>query len=258
MDQLASYVHRNRELPCPANPAEDPESRDFGTQRNNCNAAANTVGIVPFRTLNLDERDARDAWGRLFTYAVSPVFANPDPANDNQIYYRCLSPRWINDEDNIPGPVNPLPRNENAQKARFCCPPPVRRDQDLVILDAAGNPREPAPGFTERSDDPLAYGQINTETVGVPNSSATAFAAVIVSHGNNGLGAYNGDSTAARSPTGGASATEQENADDDITYIDRTMVLEDGADYFDDVVVWRTQTSLYSELNNASCFRPWR
>jgi len=28
--------------------------------------------------------------------------------------------------------------------------------------------------------------------------------------------------------------------------------------YFDDIVIWRTQLGLIGELNNASCYAPWR
>lgn len=258
IDQLSSYVHRTREIPCPAAPDTAPGTAAFGRERAACDTAANAVGIIPFRTLNIDERHARDAWGRYFTYAVSPVFANPSAANDNDIFHRCRSDRWINDEDNVPGPVNPAPRNENAQKARFCCPAPVMRGLDLVLEDAGGNIIPPAPGFNDRSTTPAAYGNINTTGPSPANTSATAFAVVIISHGSNGAGAFTGGGAAGRLPNGNAGASEVENADGDNTYVDRAMVTEPGANYFDDIVISRTQTALYSELNNASCYRPWR
>lgn len=258
IDQLASYVHRTRELPCPAAPDGAPGTAAFGTERAACATVNNAVGIIPFRTLNIDERFAKDAWGRYFTYAISPIFANPGPANDGDIFHRCRTDRWINDEDNVAGPGAPAPRNENAQKARFCCPAPVMRDMDLIIADAAGNPIEPAPGHNDRSTVPAAYGDINTIGPAPANQNATAFAVTIVSHGSNGAGAFTGGGVAGRIPNGNASADEIENADDDVTYVDRPMVTEPGANYFDDIVITRTQTALYSELNNASCYRPWR
>lgn len=255
IDQIASYVHRTRELPCPAAP--DRGAANFGTERGAC-TGADAHGIIPFRTLNIDERYARDAWGRYFTYAISPVFANPTNANDANIYHRCRTDRWVNDEDNIAGPGAPAPRNENPQKARFCCPPSsIPTTDDLVINDADGNNWEPAPGFDERDTaPPSAFGDINSVGPSPANTSATAFAVVIVSHGSNGAGAYTGNGANDRFPAG--VGDELENANGDNTYVNRSMATEPGAGYFDDIVIHRTQTALYSELNNASCFRPWR
>ena len=258
IDQLASYVHRTRELPCPAAPDEAPGTAALGVERAACANPADAVGIIPFRTLNIDERYARDAWGRYFTYAISPIFANPDDTYDDEIFHRCRTDRWINDEDNVAGPGAPAPRNENALKARFCCPPPDRRGDDLVILDSNGDAIEAAPGHDERTAAPAAYGDIDDLGPFPANQNATAFAVIIVSHGSNGAGAFEGGGSANRIPDGNASADERENANGDNTYVDRPMVTEPGANYFDDIVITRTQTALYSELNNASCYRPWR
>ncbi|MBU0800084.1 MAG: hypothetical protein KKA05_03690, partial [Alphaproteobacteria bacterium] len=238
--------------PCPADPAETPGDTDFGTERAACTTTPNATGILPFRSLHLDDDAARDAWGRYFTYAISPVFAN---ATDNNVFYRCRSERWVNDLGTIPAD-----RNENAAKARFCCPPALLRTEDLVILDAANNAREAAPTFSERTADGApAYGDINTvDLIGAPNTNATAFAVALVSHGSNGNGAFAGNGTTDRLDSTGVSAAEDENANGDNIYVDRPMVMEEGNNYYDDIVMTRTQTSLYSELNNASCFRPWR
>lgn len=102
-DRLASFVHRNNRLPCPANPASSGEP--FGAERGsggsgagNC-VGADAVGIVPFRALGLDESDVRDGWGNLISYHVSPVFAvNQDDVPDNdhdRIHEFCRSSAWI-------------------------------------------------------------------------------------------------------------------------------------------------------------------
>jgi hypothetical protein len=36
------------------------------------------------------------------------------------------------------------------------------------------------------------------------------------------------------------------------------MMMAPGTNYFDDIVIWRTQIGLMAELNNASCYMPWR
>src|SRR5579862_842045 len=54
--ELAVYVQITNALPCPADPAIDPMSRDFGFARVSC-GIYQSDGIVPFRTLNLSEHD---------------------------------------------------------------------------------------------------------------------------------------------------------------------------------------------------------
>ena len=84
--ELAAYVQRTNALPCPADPAIDPMSRDFGFARVSC-GIYQSDGIVPFRTLNLSEHDARDGWDRFMTYKISPVLA--DTNKGNSIFMRC-------------------------------------------------------------------------------------------------------------------------------------------------------------------------
>src|SRR6202521_4113085 len=57
--ELAARTQRTNALPCPADPAVDPLSRDFGFARTSCGIYT-AEGLVPFRTLNLSEHDARD------------------------------------------------------------------------------------------------------------------------------------------------------------------------------------------------------
>jgi len=264
MNQLASHVHSNRELPCPAAPNEDITTVAFGQERAGCAVLADTVGIVPFRTLNIDDRDVKDAWGRYITYAVSPVFANIpanpaaplfiDPIGDPSIFYRCRTDDWV---------INAVARNANRLKTRFCCPSLAAFDSttDLDIRDENG-PLEPVPGLAGRTDpDPGGgvYGDIDTEeAVSFPGTTATAFAVVLVSHGANGAGAFSVDGTTGRWADANAGIDERENADPDNVYVDRPMIFTEGNNHFDDIVIWHTQTGLYNELNNATCARPWR
>lgn len=105
-DHLASYVHRNNRLPCPADPSA--ASEPFGAERGSGAAGSDAgtctstdaVGVVPFRTLGLQEDDVRDSWGNFITYHVSPAFAiNPSNIVDSdhdQIYEMCRSSDWVN------------------------------------------------------------------------------------------------------------------------------------------------------------------
>lgn len=145
---LAIYVESSGRLPCPADPGEGdpslfgwewgvtaagiaggrpvpvPTCRNWAAPAAGVGAPAVNTGIVPFLTLGLDESVTRDAWGRYFTYAVSPVFAqnndDVDPTvaredrdnSDDQgrVHARCLDGAWYDNEDNV-----------SAVKAKFCC-----------------------------------------------------------------------------------------------------------------------------------------
>jgi len=83
---------------------------------------------------------------------------------------------------------------------------------------------------------------------------------VILSHGPNGLGSFIADGTRTKygTPPALPTANENENADGDNTYAGGPRILTDGANYFDDIIVYRTNTALYAELNAATCTRPYR
>ncbi|HTD89440.1 MAG TPA: prepilin-type cleavage/methylation domain-containing protein, partial [Burkholderiales bacterium] len=73
----------------------------------------------------------------------------------------------------------------------------------------------------------------------------TGAVAVIVSHGNNGLGAISADTNAPRpAPT---SADEIENTDADLDTVSRIRSNVAGAE-FDDVVVWLPKFTLINRM----------
>jgi hypothetical protein len=93
--ELANYVHQNNRLPCPYFPYLDGgnlAARIFSNMRSVLSGTESLVptgeagvcgggvfgfpsrGILPFRTLNLNEDDVKDAWGRFFVYGVSEAF----------------------------------------------------------------------------------------------------------------------------------------------------------------------------------------
>jgi len=93
LNKMASYLATNGSLPCPAARGLAPTSLNYGVSPLDC--AATTVaagscgtgnngycvatnggqririGIVPFATLKIDAKDAVDAYGNFFTYAVT-------------------------------------------------------------------------------------------------------------------------------------------------------------------------------------------
>jgi hypothetical protein len=83
------------------------------------------------------------------------------------------------------------------------------------------------------------------------------FAVAIISHGQNGVGTFVANSTNARL-SGIIGADEQANIDGDRDLVSHPVNATSGPNYFDDIVIWRTQLSMTGELNNASCFMLWR
>lgn len=64
---LAYYVHRNGLLPCPAT-SED------GFEQSSSIGCSSSVGLVPYQTLGISEREARDGWQHKIVYAVDTAF----------------------------------------------------------------------------------------------------------------------------------------------------------------------------------------
>lgn len=261
---LASYVLRHNRLPCPAapNPGTEPlgSERDSGANGTDYGTCTGTdvSGIVPYRTLGLHMEDAFDAWGRYITYRVSPVFAaNTNTLSDsdlNDVHERCRSSKWIDGGDNL-----------NPSKARFCCPMAHLSDyeptDDLQIFDGIGGDLLVHVG---RSDTASRYDDVDTLETGTVEMDAVAIAYVLVSHGVNGHGAFlvNGTDdvyTVSATVGQGFGADEQTNmgndADQIIVYrdIDRTTDIT----FFDDIVFWRTQDEVYSEISKDTCNEPW-
>jgi hypothetical protein len=263
--ELAAYVQRTNALPCPADPAIDPMSRDFGFARVSC-GIYQSDGIVPFRTLNLSEHDARDGWDRLMTYKISPALA--DTNKGNSIFMRCRRFPWF--EGDAPPPARAM--NVNPQKARFCCPPedglfPHATDLQ-VFASAADIPGGMTIDKIGRKGDPSYYDDID-KPVNIGPQGALApvppeagneemFAVAIISHGMNGIGAYLANGTNGRL-SGTVGADEEINLSGGWNHVvSRPINTTPGPNYFDDIVIWRTQLGLMGELNNATCYAPWR
>ena len=273
IDQLASFTQEYGRLPCPASNAGAGSSA-FGLEnRNNGTGNCNSLtGIVPFRALGLQEADVLDGWGHYFTYAASPVFTNLDHINDNgpgtTVYDMCRRANlWVSDGHRtlLPadgnggqggGDNSGVMRNLNPRKAKFCCPddaaPFAVPGTDLQVTGS--------PDFPLNRNVGADRGNIDTADgiAGVAaNSSSEAFAVVLVSHGEDGSGAFTGNGGTLPLPAV-ASANETENADGDNTFADGARILTSGPNYFDDILFYRTNWSLFAELNSATCTRPFR
>lgn len=289
---LSAHVQRFHRLPCPAIPngsGTEPFGYEEGSGVNGSTIPAscsNTQGLVPFNTLGLSENDTRDDWGYYMTYAISPAFAvNPtvdrldsasgisvitdrlpqaDNAANMRVHAACRSASWIEvgkttfvGKDlvtyNIDGGATDVARN--PWKARFCCagitPAAIDETTDLRI-DVHGT-------FTSaRSGNAGDYAQ--GQTIGAAASNIEVPVVALISHGTNGSGAYLGGTTNNRGSVSAAthSIEERENANNDRNFVIRPRRLGDTpANYFDDIVTFRTQNQLYKQLGRSDCTSPY-
>lgn len=149
-----------------------------------CTSGASDISVVPWATLGVEETDA---WGRRFTYSVTPEFAD---STDGTGVATCSIATGVS--------------------FQLC---------STATLEVRAS--SPA-GAIVASDIP----------------------AVIVSHGINGLGAYQPVGSAKIS---GATGDELENSDNDNTFVSKDQV-QGG---FDDLVVWLSPNTLANRMVTA-------
>lgn len=286
---LAQFARQYGRLPCPSNPlAAGPEP--FGTPRNSgvngtevtnrCNSTvlSNTdnmgafYGIVPFRTLGLLEVDVRDGWGNYITYAVSPIAAGrdgdsaPGTGNNDQIHAYCRQRHWL-DRDTTTS-VNHL----NLRKANLCCPyyddNSGPQTNNITITDATGFsvliPSQSTnlldytiPTARSASVSPLTQAILTATATATGTSQFIAY--VLVSHGQNGSGAFTGRAAPLQYAPASMGINETENSDFDATFVLRNLSTNiasvDG--YYDDILSWKTNHQIVALFRNDSCSSPY-
>lgn len=246
-------------------------------------SGANAEGIVPFRTLGLSRQDATDAWGNFFTYHVSPVFtldaklvngatntvAVPNAltrAEMDKTFWECRRANWYGGGG----------AHQNNAKARFCCPNPLDADtnyrptndielfnvsnQDLIssLYQAGTRLSSSTPPAYDPTKIPQHY-KVFTDSSGPATSSMWNYSTVfvLISHGENGHGAFRTDGTRISSSTAGSG--EIENADGDNVFKIALRDTKEGAgmlsDHYDDIVNWYTQYTLL-DLAGGTCQAP--
>lgn len=73
-EAIFGFLISNGRLPCPANPTLPSANAGAGLERAGGCTGANSIGVLPWRTLGLREVDP---WGNRFTYRVTAKFADP-------------------------------------------------------------------------------------------------------------------------------------------------------------------------------------
>jgi prepilin-type N-terminal cleavage/methylation domain-containing protein len=86
-------------------------------------------------------------------------------------------------------------------------------------------------------------------------SPSQFIAYTLISHGHDGDGAFtkNGGQ---RKRTKSTTVQENFNEDNNLTFVSRAMSKTENDNYFDDIVLWKTNDQLISQFGNNSCVRP--
>lgn len=247
--QLASYAQKNNRVPCPANPALLPNNPLYGREwvtSPGSTDCVQTEGVLPARDLFLPETYMRDSWRFLYTYAIGKEFSHTDVSV--RLFANCRTNgsnntnTWVKDGIQL-----------NVDKARFCCPdgfvyPAGTR---LDLRDTANA------SMAQRSSAAGDYAAANSAVGNLSANNIQSYAIVLISHGEGGAGAYEGNGSLTKNSSTGAGTAEIENADGDqvyrLAYTDRSQT----ANAFDDIVIGRTQYQLMADLNSGSCMRPF-
>ena len=303
-DAIAVYAQRHMRVPCPADPTgsgSEPFGAEIGSDGDGdnvvdqfgvCDTIATAEGIIPFATLGLPQRLARDRFGNWITYRVSLTSAQtPTTASALPINHWCMTrPYWHQWFDNNNDDIVDAGEEQyvNLAKAAFCCgtwfggaAPDAGTNGDIEIRGSFGalpnlnrlTPRQggdvreyintvpvtPPPTYLELQGDDITPFTAGTHTTIPPTFPAY----ILVSHGQNGLGAFGSSGT--RPTLTGMTTPEAENADSDVIFYasDRLATQDPGAGNqqlfrpdMDDIVYWQTPAQTIGRIGGMSCSTP--
>ncbi len=181
-EAIVGFAQANGRLPCPADGNIAAGTAGAGTEvlgLNSCfNVGGISFGVVPWATLGVPETDA---WGRRFSYRVSPAFA-----------------------DKVEFPVG-TPRTTWNTLATSYTPPPPPPTYLTQLVSSPASPANQSPLChlttppTFSSFALCTLGDIAVFTRGGSTTTAvplgTALPAVFISHGKNGFGAWQTNGT---------------------------------------------------------------
>ncbi|MBY0280880.1 MAG: prepilin-type N-terminal cleavage/methylation domain-containing protein [Alphaproteobacteria bacterium] len=81
---LTSYVLVNKRLPCPSKPGVS--ASENGISESNCLFSETFIGLVPYRTLGIPEKTAKDSYHNWITFAVNPSLTDSAIKSVNASY----------------------------------------------------------------------------------------------------------------------------------------------------------------------------
>jgi prepilin-type N-terminal cleavage/methylation domain-containing protein len=220
-DALVSYIAKFKRLPCPAineTGGLDATLRTAGIPPPNC---ISNFGIVPYAELGLPKSAALDGWDNFFTYAVTPSWT---ATLVHTMVLAC-----------VPATYNGSNKTCDSSKAFN-----VGNLGTLTI------------------NDRLPASQITPTKIADPTATPpTGAAAVLISHGVNGSGAYTNKGTQNAAPSGFdeiANALGQNTLPLTVPFpvngfFQRVYTdSDDGFGAFDDILTWLTPNDLVYPL----------
>lgn len=263
-DALAIFAQAHYTLPCAADPHKNSitgvqplfgmpmgsgaPSNWYQTEYYAVTCASRSFGAVPFRVLGLTEDDVTDAYGNLIAYAVSTVWDQYKVYNQTtfNVHRDCHTPLWKAEQ------------NYNIRKAKFCCPA-----NNGTVLNVRDSRTSGTTLFQNNfgACSPGIEAQWNQAMPSIPGSCTTpheteTIAFVLISRGREGLGAFLPSSGTKDVPTIPSNAQERGNIGNNFNFVSRDISLLKDQNYFDDIVVHRTNHQLISAFGNDSCAHP--
>ncbi len=221
---IALFASQNKRLPCPADGTEVGTSATAGKENPDpptgvC-SGNQANGVVPWRALGLTEQDITDGWGNRMSYRVSPEFVSTGSMN----FTRC-DPAGTADRNGTVDATNgycsnPSPPSASFTPGEWTDPKNVTSGRGLRVQNLAG----------ALTMDPTL-------------NPSTGAAYVVVSHGENGAGAFNNQGVLQAAASVASGTEEAKNAANlaytagTTYYVDDFPSYSAGAGHFDDFVL---------------------
>jgi prepilin-type N-terminal cleavage/methylation domain-containing protein len=220
---IALFVSQNKRLPCPANGTLAGTDANAGAEQitlaatNTCSvggvAGSQQHGVVPWRALGISEQDATDGWGNRFTYRVDPDFVTAPAMN----FTYC-------------DPAGTAGAAAFGSPAGYC-------NSACTTATFPGSCTGPSAATNGQG---LEVRNLGGTVIMNPATPSTGAAYVVISHGENGAGAYNNQGVI-QSASGTDSGTEEAKNAANLAlaayYVDDFPSYPPGTGHFDDFLL---------------------
>lgn len=218
---IVQFVGVQKRMPCPADGTKASTDANAGVETAPVAAGCNaqTSGVVPWRTLGLNEQDATDGWERRMTYRTDTQLGKANAMNMSS----C-------DPAGTEAPAPPAACNAGCTSSNLAlCTPPLAfiSGKGLIVKNVAGT-------------------TVMDPTLGVNTGAAY----VVISHGESGGGGYLNTGVRATSSTtdGTEEAKNYANLALAAYYVDDSINDVSGVAHFDDLL---SRPSILNLVNKA-------